>query len=819
MSENATPSHLSPRQLKVRGWALSMLVALGIVLGVKGARFLTPECERGGCPELEALRDYTAPEPARIYDEKGSLVGQLPGPTRIVVGLDEIPRVVRDGYIAVEDRRFRSHPGVDMMSALRALTVNLRAGSLAEGGSTITMQLARNLFEADVARWNPFRRKLAEIRIARMLEDQLSKDEILELYLNQIYLGDGIYGVEAASRHYFGTPVSRVGIRQAALLIGLAKNPEGYDPRQDLRAADQRIETVLDVLTREEVISADEAERARAERVVLASDGSMPKWGKNAYYLAAVNRELRKIVRHPAQRSGLHIFTGLDVRAQAAAVDALATQIDAIEGGRWGPFDHERPAGELERMDASPYLQGMVVAMDPATGLVTTLVGGRDYHHSEFDRVFQARRQPGSAFEPLVYAVALGRGVRLSDRISTAPVRIAQDGAPDWEPSDRPSASELSVRAALIESSSRVAVRLGRKAGVERVAELARRMGISTEIPSYPSVFIGSAEVIPAELVAAFAAVGNGGRRVEPHLITRVVDPDGAVIYQRPNGPGRRVLDERVAFLLLDVLREVVREGGLQGAARALSFPVAGKSGTTTDARDVWFVGMTPSLVAGVWLGFDSPKTIVRGGEGGDLAAPVWARFMRVANGHRKAITSWDPPPGVERLEVDALTGLRITSKCPTDDSIREYYLRGSGPANGCRAVASRQTSSRRSDPPGSGERSRGSEEATPAPQPRAQGRPAREAVEAPAPRPARHGSNPINPPDSVSADSESVQPAPSDSIASAPTDSSSSPAAAPDSTAPPPPTAPTSGPPIVVPPAPDSRPVRPDTTRTGPRE
>jgi penicillin-binding protein 1A len=547
------------------------------------------------------------------------------------------------------------------------------------------MQLARNVFGPDVLQWNRFRRKAAEVRIARRLESQLTKDQILEIYLNQIYLGDGVYGVETAAQHYFGKPVSRVSTREAALLIGLAKNPEGYNPRRDPFAAKDRIETVLDILVKEHVIAADEAEKARAERVQLTDKPGTPEWGKNSYYFAAVRRELRELVPEPSQRQGLEVYTGLDPRAQAAGVDALVAQIRSIEGGRWGTFRHEAASGELPRMELSPYLQGMVVAMDPITGVVTTLVGGRDYYHSEFDRAFQARRQPGSSFKPFVYAAALQSGVRLSDRVSTEPVRLEQRGTPDWEPGDHVDVPELTVRNALVHSSNSATVRIGQNVGIHRVAELAHTMGISTDIPPYPASFLGAGDVIPAELVAAYAAFGNGGRRIVPHLITRIEDPHGHVVYEAADMGGQRVLDQRISFLMLDMMRDVVTRGtGWRVGASGLSFAAAGKTGTTNDSRDAWFIGMTQSLVGGVWLGFDDPQTIVRNGSGGDLAAPVWAKFMQVANRGRKPEVSWEPPAGIVAVEIDAETGYRATPECVVAQVRTEYFINGTEPYAGC---------------------------------------------------------------------------------------------------------------------------------------
>ena len=666
-------------------WAVPALV-LAIAVGLAGRWFLSPRCEGEGCPSVDELASYRPPEPPQIFDASGELAGQLSGPRRTVVELDSIPEIVRDGYVAVEDRRFWDHEGVDFRGGFRAFFANIASGGIAEGASTITMQLARNVFGPDVLEWNRFRRKLAEIRLARRIEDQLTKDEILALYLNQIYLGDGVYGVATAAEHYFGKPVSQVGTREAALLIGLAKNPEGYNPRRDPYAARDRIEIVLDLLVREGVITAEEAAEAKEQRVQLVENPDAKEWGKNAYYLSAVRRELRELIPDPVARQGMRVHSGLDQRAQAAATDALVEQIQAIERDRWGAFRGEA-AGDLSRTEgaASPYLQGMVVAMDPETGLVTTVVGGRDYEHSEFDRAFQALRQPGSAFKPIVYAAALSSGLRLTDRISTEPVRMASRGSADWQPSDHVSGQELSVRDALVFSSNTAAVRVGQRLGPEQVAEQAHRMGISSEIPNYPSIYLGAGDVVPAELVAAYALFTNGGHTIEPHFITRIEDHEGRVLYRRDPRAGSRVLDPGVAFLVLDMMRDVVRRGtGWRVSSAGMPYPVAGKTGTTNDSKDAWFIGMSPRLVAGVWLGFDEPRTIVRGAGGGELAAPVWASFMAVANRGLGAMPAWRPPPGVIQVQIDPRTGYRVTESCPAAEARTEYFLQGTEPFEYC---------------------------------------------------------------------------------------------------------------------------------------
>jgi len=670
------------RWIKVMGFSLLAAVGGSLLIG----DLLLPDCEHEGCPAVERLRSYRPPEPPQIFDAQGELAGQLQGPRRTVIALDSIPALVRDGYIAVEDQRFREHGGVDFAGGMRAFLRNFRSGGVEQGASTITMQLARNVFGEEVLDYNKWHRKATELRTAKEIEDQLSKDEILELYLNMIYLGDGVWGVETAAQQYFGKPVMDVSTGEAALLIGLAKNPEGYNPRRNPERAVERRNLILDVLAADGLISAAEAEAAKAEEIVVTKDaGERTGWGTNAYYLGAVQRELRDMFPNPYDRRGLRVHTGLDQRAQRAAATALVTQIRAIEGGKWGRFRHEGAPAVLPRADGdSPYLQGMVVAMDVQTGLVTTLLGGRDFDHSEFDRAFMAKRQPGSSFKPIVYLTALASGLRPSEAIPTDQIRLAQRGSEDWTPDDHVSAQRLSVRDALVYSSNAASVRVGQRAGIDRVIDQAHAMGITTDLPRYPSIFLGAGEVIPAELVAAYATFGNGGHTIAPHFITRIEDGKGGPIYQREASGGVRAVDQRLGFLVLDMMRDVVRRGTGTRAA-GIGVPVAGKTGTTNDYKDLWFIGLTPKLVAGVWLGFDRPATVIADAGGGDLAAPIWGQFMRVA-ARGQGGADWAPPPGVIQATVDVRSGMLWSESCVGGEPRTEYFLAGTEPLSQCRS-------------------------------------------------------------------------------------------------------------------------------------
>ncbi len=659
--------------------------AAGAALLALLAAFVAPRAL--GCPSPGTLRTYRPPEASRVYAADGSIVAELSPARRVAVELGEIPAVLRDGFVAVEDRRFFRHRGIDVRGIGRAAAHDLAHLSLREGFSTITMQLARQLFPDELPMSARFRRKTCELAMAVSIEREFPKRQILNLYLNQIYLGNGLYGVERAAEGYFGKPARELTLPEAALLIGLNKNPEGYNPRKHLARAVERRNTVLDVLAREGVIGEVAASRARLAPLRLAAPPEAA--GPAPYFVAGIRHELRERFGPEADVSGLRVYTGLDPALQRAARRALVDQIASIEAGRYGRYRHPVMPPDADpdpSADGSPYLQGLVVALDPATGAVRALVGGRDFTHSQFDRVYEARRQPGSAFKPIVYETAIESGLTATTRIETTPVALAGAGSAPWRPDDEvpDSVTSLSARDALARSSNFAAVRVGESVGTTRVIDTARALGLTTPIPAYPAIFLGAAEVRPIELVAAYAAFGNGGWRVAPHLIERVEDKHGRVLW-RAAPPRARALDEGAAFITLGLLRDVVDRGtGTAVRQQGFWLPAAGKTGTTNAGRDTWFIGMTPDLVAGVWLGFDRPRPIVAGGSGGRLAAPVWGRMMREAYRTRPNPAPWLPPTDLVALPVDTTSGLLATSHCPANVVRVEYYLPGTEPRESC---------------------------------------------------------------------------------------------------------------------------------------
>ena len=652
------------------------LSLLGLILGVCLVVLLfswVSTCGFYGCPSTAQIQAFRPSEGSRVLDRSGKLIGRLTYVRRLNVPLEDVPRAVRAAFIATEDRRFYYHGGVDWRSAGRATLRNLSQISVREGFSTITMQVVRNAFLPHLSRERSFRRKLIELELARRLERTLTKQQILETYLNVIYLGNGTYGVEAASRDLFGKSVGRLTLAEAATLAALAKGPSLYAPRRHRERARARRNLVLSLMARERYISAEAAKRAQAEPLRLGPAEWRPLQDRS-YALDPVRATVDSVLGDDAATAGdLVVYTTLDAGAQQAAERAIQLQTRAIQRQS---SPHPAKAGvEVE---------GAAVALDPRTGEIRALVGGRRSVRHGFNRALEAHRQPGSAFKPFVYAAALVAGYTPATILDDSPVEI-EDAGRTWRPENFGGeyGGPLTLRRALMRSANAATVRLSQAVGERRVAALAQRSGIQSRMSAVPALALGAVEVTPLELVAAYAPFANGGVRVQPHLVSRIEAADGTVLWQMRLPPAERVLSQAEAFQITSMLQSVV-DGGTGRVVRDMGVRglVAGKTGTTNNGADVWFIGYTPTVVAGFWFGYDSPRTIAANASGGRLAAPAWATFY--LNGWRERTPggAWTPPPGLLERKIDASNGKLSNQWCPVTQ--REWFKAGTEPTKIC---------------------------------------------------------------------------------------------------------------------------------------
>lgn len=576
---------------------------------------------------MQAIRRFEAEplsEASTLYDAEGEILASLGRGSGPFIPFGEIPRPVRDAVVAIEDFRFWSHPGVDLVGIARAVVVNLRRGGRAQGGSTITQQLARNLF---LSPEKTYTRKFQEAIYALLLEARYAKSEILALYLNRVYFGDGAYGIEEAAQTYFGKSARALTLAEGALLAGLLRAPSRYSPYVNPDLALERRALVLSRMEELGLITAEEAERAKEAPLLLAGR----RGGQAPYFTDYVEAWL--VERFGANRvfqEGLRVLTTLDQEVQFAAEEALG--------------EH----------------QGAIVAIDPHTGHITAMVGGRDYRESQFNRATQSRRQPGSAFKPFVYAAALEQGWRMNDLVEDVP-RAYGGYAPRNFKEEYWGA--VTMKHALVESLNNGSVWLLNQVGVDRVLELARRLGITTLTPDdrHLAIALGGLTqgVIPLEMAAAYVPFANGGLWYEPIPVKEVRDRSGNLLYVHRPRP-RRVLSEEVAYFITDMLSDAITRG--TGVAAAIGRPQAGKTGTTDDQVNAWFVGYTPELVAAVYLGNDDGRPVPGGG--GTLAAPVWGRMMSAALSSRPPSSFSVPPFVVTGIPVDIFTGLLANEAC-----------------------------------------------------------------------------------------------------------------------------------------------------------
>jgi penicillin-binding protein 1A len=642
-------------------------------------------------PTNDPWRIISLPQSSLVFGRDGSFIGETGREWRTSVPLRSLPKYVAAAFIAVEDQRFYQHDGVDVIGVAAAVKGKLLGGNRG-GASTITQQLIGNMHPELIDRRDlSLGRKLREQQAAREMERRYNKEQILEAYLNTINFGHGWYGVETAARHYFGKGAARLALAEAALLAALPKSPVYYDPGVYPARAKQRRDLILGLMAQQGHISLPTANLAKREPVQVAPNAGLS--APSHYFVDAVRQEAARIGIN-VFAGGYRVYTTLDPALQRAATSALADGIARLEAqpgyqhGRFGappaPAPGAPPGAPAPPAPApTDYLQGAAVVLDPATGDVRALVGGRSYAASPFNRATQALRQPGSSFKPFVYAKALESGVASSAVIPDTAISIPLEDGTTYEPRnvDTVYMGPITMRESLVKSRNTVAVQVGMLIGMDSVAALAARVGVDAPVAPFPSSALGASAVNLLDFVAAYTAFANLGQVVEPRLIARIEDANGRVVYTAPPSTPRQVLDPRVAFIVRDVLREAAERGTGGGARRQVPavVPIAGKTGTSNDNVDVWFVGMTPDLVGGVWLGFDRPKMIMAGAGGGSLAAPIWGQMVgRYYVGRTPG--EWTAPAGLTFAYFDRQTGELATPETPRDRRYIEYFIPGTEP-------------------------------------------------------------------------------------------------------------------------------------------
>jgi len=634
----------------------------------------TASCGLAGCPDAKAVRAYQPSDGGLVLDRNGVPIGQLVPVRRVNVPLAQIPKVVQQAFIATEDRRFYRHHGVDFRGVVRATVRNISAGGIREGFSTITMQVARNAFIGNRFSGRSPKRKLIEMRLAGIIERSLSKDEILERYLNVIYLGNGVYGVEAASRDLFGKGVASLSLQEAALLAAVTKSPTNYAPREFRERARKRRDLVIGLMRDQGYVTLAAAQRATAEPLKVAASSWRPSGVDDYGAIDAVRALVDSVLPGAVEGGGVVVHTTIDAVAQAAADTAIESQARAIER-------------ESEQLGVP--IQGALVAIDPHTGDIRALVGGRRTTRGGFNRALNAHRQPGSAFKPFVYAAAIAGGLSPADTVDDAPIEIGIEGEVPWIPAnyDDKYQGRTTLRRALMMSSNGATVRVSRAVSESRVIDAARRNGVVSRLRPHPSIALGALEVTPIELVTAYAPFANGGMRVATRLVTRIETPGGTVLWSSEPTLSP-AMDPQDAWMMTSMLRGVVDFGtGRVIRDWGISGPVAGKTGTTNNGADVWFVGYTPSIVAGVWFGYDAPREIAYRAAGGRFAAPAWAHFY-MKGWTEPADSGWVPPDGMVEAVIDPETGQLATPRCNLRQT--DYFKQGAEPVTYCQLHAER---------------------------------------------------------------------------------------------------------------------------------
>ncbi len=665
-----------PPRSRLRRWLRGTLIVTGLfallaVAAVGVAALWAFTILPRSLPSVTALETLQPIQGTKVYDDNDEPLTELHVERRIFVPLTQIPQSLRDAVIATEDHRFYSHWGIDPIGIARAVVQNYRRGRIVEGGSTITQQLTKVLF---LTPDKSLERKLKEAVLALELERRYSKDRILEMYLNQVYFGHGAYGVEAAARTYFGKSVSELNVREAALLAGLPRAPSSYSPFDHAEVAKRRREVVLRRLVEYGSLKDDEAKRLMKSDLGLIPPERRRTTGQ--YFLDYVQQTLEaKYGADLVFKGGLNVYTTLNPVMQLAAEQSLREGLKALEGRAAKARPGEHP-------------EGAVVTVEPQTGYVKAMVGGYDFFRSEFNRAVQAKRQPGSAFKPFIYIAALEAGLTPATRIDDSPVSYAvgSDGQA-WKPEnyDRKFRGSTTLQQAIEESINVVTVKVQERIGLNRTIQVARRLGVTSPLDINLSLALGTSDLSLIELTSAYSALANQGVWMPTVTIRYVTDTQGKLLEEHVP-EGREALSPEHAYVITHMLRGVV-ERGTGRAAKALGRPIAAKTGTTNDYSNAWFIGFTPRLATGVWVGYDRPRSLGRDETGSRVAVPIWIAYMGKVLGDSPK-DDFPVPDHVVTLLVD---------EDPSGECARPVpmaFVKGTEPAVSCSGAGQRRAPS-----------------------------------------------------------------------------------------------------------------------------
>ena len=647
----------------VRRWLLwgALLAVLGVALVCVAYGFWASTFD------MHQIREMS--ERSAVFDVDGKVYSRLQGENRVTVKLGEVSPHFVKALLSREDARFYEHHGVDPLGIARAVVRNVTHGSAKEGASTLTQQLARNSYPTGLGKRKSVHRKLLEAFVAARIEQHYSKDDIMEAYVNRIYFGATVYGIETASLTYFGKHAGQLSLGEAALIAGIIRAPSNFSPFKNLKGALAQRDAVLARMVKLGKITEGEADKARDGAITLAK--KRPFAAQENYAMDLVLRELDELLTDAQKENGgMKIYTTLDPALQKVAEVSLEAELRKVEGkaGYKHPKKADFSAEAKAAQEAPPYLQGALVVIDNASGGIRALVGGRDFSESQYNRAIAspATRQACSTFKPFVYAAAFGKGLLPGGLVDDGPIGRGEiRGAANWTPgnSDGKYGGNLRAEEGLILSRNTMSVRVGERAGLDEVARVAAAVGLEN-MPKFPAAYLGALEANVLEMTSAYSVFANNGVRRQSYIIERIDDANGETIYRaahvqtQPLAPG-------VCWLVTGALTKVL-ERGTAASAQKLGFtkPAAGKTGTNDDYHDAWFVGYTTSLTCGVWVGLDTPQTIARGGYGAALALPVWVDVMNGASPQRYPARAFAPPEPLRQVMACAVSNERATEGC-----------------------------------------------------------------------------------------------------------------------------------------------------------